>query len=387
MIQRDLLAVALERLKERPAVAILGPRQVGKTTLAKQLASRMKRASIRLDLEDPRSRALLEHPMEFLSANADKLVVIDEVQRMPELFQMLRVLIDDERRPGRFLLLGSSSPAIVKRAAESLAGRISYLDLFPLTAQEVGYNKVDRLWLRGGFPDAFLAKTDAAAFRVVDDLLRSFTERDLPQLGLRADPRNTFTLLRMLATVHGQPLNMNMLGKSMGLSIPTIKQYLTFFEQAYAVFSLPSFHTNLRKRLTKAPKLYLADSGVLHALLNTVSRDALIGHSSRGHSWEGFVIQQLRAWAGRRAELHYFRTQDGSELDVVITKGPKPIAAIEIKTTNAPALSKGNLLAFDAVKAPLQLICTPSAEDFPYSKNFRVCSLATLFKHLDKAVR
>ena len=386
MINREMYVVALERLQERPAVAILGPRQVGKTTLAGQLVEGYGGHSIRLDLEDPDARATLADPMKYLSAHADKLVVIDEIQRMPELFQALRVLIDRDRRPGRFLLLGSSSPVIVKRAAESLAGRVSYLDLYPLSVTETGPERMPDLWLRGGFPDAFLAGSDAAAFRVVGDLLRSVTERDLPQLGLAADPKNTNTLLHMLASVHAQPLNMSMLAKSIGLSVPTIKQYLQFFEQAYLVFPLQSFHFNSWKRLTKAPKMYITDSGMLHALTGVRTREDLARNLLVGHSWEGFVIQQIRAWLDRRAELYYYRTQDGSELDLVITQGLQPKVAIEIKTTNSPALSKGNHLAFDAVNAPVRLILTPDAMDHSYGKGIEVCSLATVWKHLEKAL-
>jgi predicted AAA+ superfamily ATPase len=251
----------------------------------------------------------------------------------------------------------------------------------------VGSEHQQALWLRGGFPDALLAQQDAAAFRVLDDLLRSFTERDLPLLGLAADHRNTGMLLRMIAAVHGQPLNMSMLAKSLGMSAPTIKRYLAFFEQAYMTFALPSFQLNARKRLTKAPKLYFTDSGVLHALAGIRTFDALETHPLRGVSWEGLVIQQVRAWAGRRGELHYYRTLDGSELDLVITQGVAPMAAMEIKTTNAPALSKGNLLAFEAVNAPVRLVVTPTAEDFPYGKGIQVCSLGTLWGHLEEALR
>jgi hypothetical protein len=359
---------------------------VGKTTLAEQVLKQYGEKAVRLDVENPDLALRLRHPMDFLAGMSDRLVVIDEVQRMPELFQALRVLIDRDRRPGRFLLLGSSSPVIVRRTAESLAGRISYLDLFPLSMQETGAGHQQVLWLRGGFPDAFLARQDAAAFRVLDDLMRSFTERELPLLGLAADHRNTATLLRMITAVQGQPLNMSMLAKSLGMSAPTIERYLAFFEQAYMTFKLPSFQVNVRKRLTKAPKIYFTDTGILHSLAGIRTSEALETHPLRGVSWEGLVIQQVRVRARHRGELHYYRTQDGSELDLVITQGLKPVAAVEIKTTNAPTLSKGNQLAFEAVGAKLQLICTPGSEDYPYDRNKMVCSLRTLFDHLDKVL-
>lgn len=387
LIDRGLLVVVLDRLHHFPAAAILGPRQIGKTTLARMVAERVGRPVLWLDLERPSDRALLTDPYAYLPQHADKLVVIDEVQRMPEVFQALRVLIDERRRPGRFLLLGSSSPEIVRRAAESLAGRIAYMDLYPLNMLEVGMDHAHDLWLRGGYPDAFLAPSNGQAAHVQLAILRSLVERELPQLGLPAAPEVTFTLLRMLASVHGQPLNMSMLARSMGLTVTTVRTYIEFFAQAYIVFRLYSHRTNTRKRITKAPKLYITDSGLLHALLNITELDQLRATALLGLSWEGFVVQQVRAWVGGRAELHYFRTQDGAELDLVITQGTRPMAAIEIKTTDAPTLSRGNRFAFDAVGAPVALICTPTAQDHAHGGGVQVCSLGTLWAHLDQALR
>lgn len=386
-IQRLLADTALDRLRKRPVVAILGARQVGKTTLSHLLVKRLGRPSVRLDLEDPDDRAILRNAKEYLLAHTDELVVIDEAQRMPELFPLLRTLVDRDRRAGRFLLLGSSSPVIVQRASESLAGRVAYLDLYPFSVHEVPRRQQDRLWLRGGYPDAFLADSDADASAVQRDLLRSFTERDLPELGLRANAGTALQLLRMLASTHGSVLNMTMLARSIGLSPPTVKHYLGFFEAAYVTFALPSFQTNLRKRLIRAPKVYITDSGMLHALLNVRSHDDLFGHHLRGASWEGFVAQQVRARLEGRAELCHFRTQDGSELDLLVVRGNKVLAAVEVKSTNSPSLSKGNMLAYEAVQAPVRLVVTPSAKDHPYGQGITVCSLATLWDHLEAAVR
>lgn len=386
MIKRSLAPFALGRLRKRPAVAILGARQVGKTTLSMQLVKELGLPYVRLDLQDPDDAAVLADPKPFLLAHAHELVVIDGVQRMPELFPLLRTLTDRDRRSGRFLLLGSRSPAIVQAASESLAGRITYLDLFPFSLQEVGVKHMDKRWLRGGYPDAFLAGSDADAFQVIGDILRSFTERDLPALGLGADPARTTQLLRMLSAVHGNVLNMAMLGKSMGLSGPTIKTYLRFFEQAYMTFTLPSHHVNVRKRLTRAPKIYITDSGVLHALASVRSHDALFADPIRGHSREGFVVQQVRAWLDRRAELSFFRTQDGSELDLVVTQGTKAKVAIEIRMSNAPELTTGNRMAFEAVNAPVRLVITPGARDHSLGQNIQVCSLTSIWKHLEQAL-
>ncbi|MFZ1692040.1 MAG: ATP-binding protein [Flavobacteriales bacterium] len=378
---------ALAALRRSPAVGILGARQCGKTTLAKRLARAVKKEVLLLDLESPASVDMLRDPEEFLHRNRSKLVIIDEVQRMPSLFPLLRSLIDRDRRPGRFLLLGSSSPELIRRSAESLTGRIAYLDLHPFSMHEVAKAHRDRLWLRGGFPRAFLAVSDNAAFTWAHDYLRDFVERELALLGLNADANGTRAMLAMLATVHGQPLNMNMIAKSIGMSGPTIKRYLSYFESAYLITVLPSYQMNLRKRLTTAPKVYYADSGLLHAQLRLPDLESIRTGIVAGHSWEGFVIQQVRAWLRRRGELYYFRTHDGSELDLIITQGLKPKVALEIKTTNSPALSKGNHLAFDAVKAPVQLVVTPNAEDHPYGKGIEVCSLNTLWGHLEKAMR
>jgi predicted AAA+ superfamily ATPase len=264
-----------------------------------------------------------------------------------------------------------------------LAGRIAYLDLFPFMLQEVGDEQQNKLWLRGGFPEAFLARNNDEAFSWMTHYARNVIERDLSLLGLNAPPKSLRALLQMLTTVHGQQLNMSMLAKSLGLSVTTIKRYLDHFEQAFLTFTLPSFHTNTRKRLTRAPKIYLLDSGMLHALSGIHSMDELRGHVLLGNSWEGFVVQQVRAWIDDPARVHYFRTLDGSELDLVITRGTKAVAAIEIKTTNAPTLSKGNRLAFEAVGAKKQLILTPSADDHPYGEGITVCSMKTLWKHLE----
>ena len=393
-IERDLCLTALERLKKRPAVAILGARQVGKTTLPDLIVKKAGKPYVRLDLEDPDDRSILANAKDYLVAHAHELVVIDEVQRMPELFPLLRTLIDRDKRPGRFLLLGSSSTSLLQQASESLTGRIAYLDLFPFSLNEVGRKAQETLWLRGGFPDAFLAENDAEAFDVLKDMLRSITERDLPDLGLAAKPGQTLQLLQMLAHTQGSPLNMAMLAKSMGVSNGTIKDRMHYLEGSYLVNLLPSYHVNLRKRLTKAPKVFLMDTGLMHAWLSVKSAEGLFGHPLRGASWEGFVIQQIRASLPSNTGMHYYRTQDGSELDLILTRGGNPVAAIEIRTTNSPALTKGNYLAFEAVNgsAPKghqvrNLIITPSAKDHPYGRDIDVRSLASGLKELGELLR
>jgi len=386
-IERSVAGTVAKALRNHPAVVLSGSRQVGKTTLAKAIAGARKGGWTYLDLESPRDLARLTDAEAYLGALESQLVVIDEVQRMPELFPVLRALIDRKRKPGRFLLLGSSSPDVVQRTSESLAGRVAYMDLMPFHVGEVGPAHMGKLWLRGGYPDIFLARSNAAAFDRLEHFIRTFMERDLPQLGLGADPRVTGRLLRMVASVHGQVLNASMLAKSLGVTVHTVQRYLAFFEQAFLVTTLSSHHTNLRKRLVKAPKVHILDTGVLHSLIHVGSMNDLAGNALRGHSWEGFVVQQVRARYGRSMELRYYRTQDGSELDLVIVRGDRAVVSIEIKATDAPVLSKGNHLAFEAVDASLNLIVTPGAEDHPHGDGITVCSLATLFTHLDKVLR
>lgn len=386
MLTRSLQRIVARSLRTHPAVVILGARQVGKTTLAKQIIRARRSASLYLDLESPRDLARLTDAESFLELQGGKLVVVDEVQRMPELFPILRSLIDRDRRPGRFLLLGSSSPGVMQGASESLAGRVAYHDLMPLSIEEVGPAQMDKLWLRGGYPEVFRSRSHPLAFERAEQYVRACLERDLPLLGLSVDPRTTGRLLSMLASVHGQPLNASMLAKSIAVTVHTVQRYLSFLEQAYLIALLPSHHVNMRKRLVKAPKAFILDSGILHALTGIRSMDALMGSANMGHSWEGFVQQQIRARYGHRAELRYFRTQDGAELDIVLARGDKALAAIETKASNAPMISKGNRLAFEAVKAPVRLVVTPKADDYPAGDGITVCSLSTLFKHLDKAL-
>ncbi len=386
MIQRSIQEAVAKSLRAHPAVVILGSRQVGKTTLAKQLAAAHKSPSLYLDLESPRDLARLSDAETFLDEQRGKLVIIDEAQRMPGLFPILRSLIDRHRKPGRFLLLGSSSPGVMQGAAESLAGRVAYHDLMPLDIAEVGIDHVNKLWLRGGYPEVFLSRSNALAFERSTQFVRACLERDLPQLGLGADPRITTRLLSMVASVHGQPLNASALAKSIAVTTHTVQRYLTFFEQAYLIALVPSHQMTLRKRLVKAPKAFIRDSGILHTLSGITSMDDLMGQAIKGHSWEGFIQQQVRARYGHRAELRYFRTQDGSEVDLVLARGEKVLAALETKSSNAPALSKGNRLAFEALQAPTKLVVTPAAEDYPMGDGITACSLRTMFKHLDKVV-
>ena len=333
MIDRLLKPLLIERLSQMPAVALLGPRQCGKTTLAKSCGG------IYLDIEQEKGRTRLDIGWEgFLEGK--ELLILDEAQTFPEVFQKLRGAIDeDRRRNGRFLLLGSVAPTLMLGVSESLAGRLGILELTPLLLPEIGFERLDDLWLSGGYPDGgIISSKDFPSWE--NDYLRLMTERDLPIWGLKAGPRMTERLLKMTAALNAQPLNLSQLGQSLGISHPTVRGYLDFLEGAYLLRSLPSFHANIRKRLIKAPRLYWRDTGLLHSLMGVKTFDQLLDQPWVGASWEGFVIEQiisLYGTMGQHPDYYYFRTSDGHEIDLIVEFANERIG-IEIKCTHSPAL-------------------------------------------------
>lgn len=339
MIERTLAAHLKESLGLFPAVALLGPRQVGKSTLARSL---IESGDVFLDLERPADLARLRDAESYLSTVAGRLVVIDEVQRMPELFPVLRVLIDQDRRPGRFLLLGSAAPSLRRQAAESLAGRIEYLELAPFTLDEVGANpeNLQRLLLRGGFPESFLAPSDKASMRWRQAFIRTFLEQDIPQLGIRVPAAQLRRFWLMLAHLHGQLWNASQVASSLGATPPTMRHWLDILADSFMLRVLPPWHANPGKRLVKSPKVYLRDSGLLHALLGIDSLDALFAHPVVGASWEGLVIEHLIGQASPEESAHFYRTAAGAEVDLVLAKGDRR-RAFEVKFGLAPKIGKG----------------------------------------------
>jgi predicted AAA+ superfamily ATPase len=333
MIDRLLKTLLQKRLSQMPAVALLGPRQCGKTTLAKSCGG------IYLDIEQEKGRTHLDLGWEgFVTGN--ELIILDEAQTFPEVFQKLRGAIDEERgRNGRFLLLGSVSPSLMLRVSESLAGRLGILELTPLLLPEIGFERLDDLWLTGGYPDGgIISSQDFPNWE--NDYLRLMAERDLPTWGLKASPRMTERLLKMTAALDAQPLNLSQLGQSLGISHPTVRSYLDFLEGAYLLRSLPPFHANIRKRLIKAPRLYWRDTGLLHSLMGVKTFEQLLDQPWVGASWEGFVIEQiisLYGTLGKDPEYYYFRTSDGHEIDLIVEFANERIG-IEIKCTSSPSL-------------------------------------------------
>ena len=383
MIERTLITELIEQVSDMPAVAVLGPRQVGKTTLVKILETRLSKKVIYLDLESNQDKNRLQDAELYLSERQNELIVIDEVQRMPELFPLLRSLIDRHRVPERFILLGSASPELLQKSSESLAGRITYLELQPLHWGEVSSTvSYQQHWLRGGYPEMLLASSDKASNRRMSDFISTYIERDLPLLGLSASSVVIRNLFSMLISIHGNLLNTTDLSRSLALSNTTVNRYLDFLENAFIIRRLQPYYININKRLTKSPKLFIRDSGMFHALADISDNEALVGSLLVGSSWEGYVIQQIIAQLSYNIRSYFYRTADGSELDLVLVRGANPVLGIEIKYSNSPKLSRGNYIALKDLGDILLLVITPSATDFKMAENVEVCGLQTLNEHL-----
>jgi len=384
IIEKEILEIA----SDTPAIALLGPRQVGKTTLVKQLATQFPYPSLYLDLESDSDLNRLQDAELYLGEREESTIIIDEIQRMPSLFPLLRSLIDKKRIPGRFVLLGSASPDLLKNSSETLAGRISYLELHPLTIEEVKEQVSYREhWLRGGFPDVLQATSDNSAFRKMGDFVSTYLERDLPLLGIPANPRDMRLLMNMLVSVHGSLLNVSQLANSLNMSVPTVQNYLGYLENAFLIRRLQPWFVNISKRLVKTPKLYIRDSGMLHSLAGITNSEELAGNILLGNSWEGYVIQQVIAGLPYNIHPYFYRTQDGAELDLILVKGNNVRVVIEIKYTNSPVLSRGNTLAQEDLGSPPLLVVTPSAEDLNLRENVTVCNIGTLAGHLKRLLK
>ena len=382
MIKRQAQAQISKLLKQFPAVAILGPRQVGKTTLAKQLATGLKNKAIYLDMEKPADRNRLMDAHNYLHSQKDKCVIIDEVQLMPALFSVLRPLIDEYRKPGRFILLGSASPSLVKGISETLTGRIAYTELPLITTMELPANiSYNRHWLRGGFPEPLLAKTDTAAQQWKQAFIRSYVERDIENLfGVNISSVTMHRLWTMLAHVSGNIWNAETFARSLGVTAPTVLRYLDYLEGGFMVKRLLPWFTNTKKRLVKSPKVYVRDTGLLHTLLNIHNTDELLSHPVAGASWEGYVMEQIAACKNPELQLYYYRTHDGAECDAVLVKGIKPVACIEIKLGNAPTVSKGYLHCIDDLKPKYKLIITPQSETYTAQHGVQITGIRSFLK-------
>jgi uncharacterized protein len=375
-------------LNEFPAVALLGPRQVGKTTLAIDWAGHwlaQGREAVYLDLETRADAAKLTEPAAYFAEHAQELVILDEVQRAPHLFAELRGVIDARRRGGQrsaqFLLLGSATGALLQRSAESLAGRIAYLELPPLLAMEVLAKKpqkpqdLQRLWVRGGFPDSFLAHNDAASLRWREQFIATYLERDIPQLGPRIPAETLRRLWTMLAHEQGQQLNAAKLAGSMAVSGQTVARYLDLLADLMLVRRLPPWVGNVGKRLVRAPKVYVRDSGIVHALLGLATLDDVLAHPVAGGSWEGHVIDNLIAAAPLETQAFFYRSAAGAEIDLVLDLPNRQRWAVEVKRSSAPGVSKGFHIAAQDLQAHERVVVHAGPDSFPLGAGVRAMTL------------
>ena len=382
VIRRKLQDDIVRLLKQFPAVSILGPRQVGKTTLAKQIASAGKKQLLYLDMEKPADRNRLKDAHTYLNSYKASCIIIDEAQLLPNLFSELRPLIDEYRKPGRFILLGSASPNLVKGVSESLAGRASYTELTPIGLLELPQNITQQKhWLRGGYPGALLAKNNVQVSDWTESFIRSYVERDLEFLfGVNLSSSTLQKLWSMLAHANGSIWNAEVFARSLGVTAPTVLRYLDYLEGGYLIRRLQPWFVNAKKRLVKSPKIYIRDSGILHHLLRLNSINEILGHPVAGSSWEGYVIEQLHQFKPSYLDMYFYRTHDGAECDVVFVKGIVPIACIEIKLSNAPTVSKGFYTSIADLEPKKKFVITPNSDEYPVNDGVIVTNLHQFIK-------
>lgn len=390
MIRRSAQAEVVAALARQAAVVLLGPRKVGKTTLALEIAA--LRPSVYFDLEAPQDAAKLAAPDVIFEQHKDKLVILDEIHRAPALFSVLRGVIDAARRRGKrtggFLLLGSASLDLIKNAGETLAGRVAFVEMTAIGAGEIdrGQAHQTRLWLRGGFPDSYLATSDAESFALRVDLIRSYLERDIPLFGPRIPAEAMRRLWTMLAHNQAQLLNASRLASAMSISSPTVARYIDLLTDLMLVRRLPPYFANVGKRLTKSPKVFIRDSGIVHALLGLKSLDDVLGHPVAGASWEGHALQSIIS-AAAGAEAYFYRTSAGAEIDLLLdfggSRGAKGgLLAIEIKRTAGPKISKGFQIAVGDLRPRRAMIVHGGADRFPLSRTVEAAPLASVVSDL-----
>ena len=384
MFLRNLYPNLVESIDSAPAVALLGPRQVGKTTLALELAK--TRPSIYLDLESERDQAKLGQAELYLSDHLDKLVILDEVHRAPGLFMVLRGLIDQARRAGKrsgqYLLLGSASLDLLKQSGETLAGRITFLELGPLNLLEVGPAPADDLWVRGGFPDSLQAPNAARSLKWRQDFIRTYLERDVPQFGPRIAAQSLRLLWTMLAHQQGGMVNTTQLARNLSVDVKTVNSYIHLLTDLLLVRCLQPWHSNLGKRLVKTPKLYVRDSGLVHALLDLATKESVLSHPVIGASWEGFCIENLLACAPPQVQGYFYRSNGGAEVDLLLQWPGGDLWAIEIKRSLTPKLERGFHAACADLNPTRKLVVYPGNEPYPMGNDVHAMPLLQLCKEL-----
>jgi predicted AAA+ superfamily ATPase len=384
MIPRQSNSLIRKKLSQTPAVVLLGPRQVGKTTLARQIAQDWSSGAVYLDLERAADRLRLEDADHYLRAQQGKLVIMDEIHRAPGVFEVLRGIIDDNRqaglRSGQFLLLGSASLDLMRQSSETLAGRVAYIDIVPINVFEAAPTNIanDQLWLRGGFPDSLLADDDEHSLDWRRDFIRSYLERDVPMFAPRLPSETIGRLWTMLAHQQGSLINQARIAASLGVSNPTIDRYIDLLVDLQLVRRLRPWSVNVGKRLVKTPKIYVRDSGVLHGLLELQTLDDLLGHPVCGASFEGFCLDNLIQAAGNRRVPYFYRTQVGAEIDLMLEKGGKPEIAIEVKRSSAPSPDKGFGVACDDLQIEQRYVVYPGQESFALRHGAQAIGLSQL---------
>ena len=388
MIPRLAESAVRKKLLQTPAVVLLGPRQVGKTTLARQIAGDWPGGAVYLDLERSADRLRLEDADDYLRAHVGRLVILDEIHRAPGVFESLRGIIDENRlagvRSGQFLLLGSASLDLMRQSSETLAGRVSYMDISPIHTQEVIPVQIEaeQLWLRGGFPDSLLAADEEHSLDWRRDFIRSYLERDVPMFAPRLPSETIGRLWTMLAHQQGGLLNQARIASSLGVSNPTIDRYIDLLVDLQLIRRLRPWSSNAGKRLVRTPKVYVRDSGILHGLLELKTRNDVLGHPVCGPSFEGFCIDNLIAAAGAGRTAYFYRTQVGAEIDLVLEKGGRPDIAIEVKRASAPRPERGFSIACDDLKITRRYVVYPGVESFALRNGAQAISLAQLCAEL-----
>lgn len=379
-VDRHIEAYIEENLSVFPAVIILGSRQCGKSTLIKKMAEQ-RDDMLYLDLQNRNDLAKLNEPSFFFQHNERKTICLDEIQRSPDIFPVLRSEIDRNRRPGRFILLGSASRNLIQHSSESLAGRVGLVDLTPFLANEIDEKQnydYTKYWFRGGYPDSYNADSDSASSLWRENFIRTYIERDIPQLGFQIAAPQLTRLLTMTAHEHGQLLNASKLASSMDLTAPTIRHYLDIMEQTYIIRSLPPYYVNTKKRLVKAPKIYIRDSGILHQILQIPSFNELLGNTIIGNSWEGLVVENVCSLA-RHAQCFFYRSATGDEMDLLL-QYPNNLIAIECKSSSAPSVTEGFWKSIEFLNPSHTYIVAPVESSYPMAANVYVCNLSEMLR-------
>lgn len=382
LICRKAQALVKEYLNVFPAVVILGSRQCGKSTLIRMMSEELPEM-LYLDLQNRDDYAMLSEPTLFFRNNADKIVCLDEIQQVPELFSVLRSEIDRDRRNGRFILLGSASRELLQNTSETLAGRIGLIDMTPFTYEELYGSSdfdINRFWLRGGYPDSYLSENDEYSSLWRESFIRTYIERDIPQFGFQITSRQMLRLMLMIAHNHGQLLNSSKLGESLGITHPTVKRYVDVLEQTYLIRSLPPFFANTKKRIVKSPKIYVRDTGLLHQLLQIRTFNDLLGHPVFGASWEGLVVENVCS-SVLNAEFSFFRSATGEEMDLIVQKNGR-VVAIECKASTAPQIAQGFWNAVDIIRPDKTFVVAPVERKYEIHENVDVVNLGDLLLSL-----